>query len=339
MNIYDQRKIDKRLIELDGTINKSRLGANAILGVSIATMRAAAKSLDMELYRYIGGINASKMPTPMLNILNGGKHADNNINIQEFMIVPKKNAKFKEKMEIASEIYRELKNVLKKSAKSVGVGDEGGFAPDLEGDEDALKLILEAIGKAGYTAGKDVFLALDIAANEMYEEAKKIKEGGKYYFGKTDKLKTVDEMIEYYDDICRRYPIVSIEDGLAEDDFEGWKNLSDKLKDKIKLVGDDLFVTNKERLLMGIDKNIANSILIKPNQIGTVTETLDTVKLAKENGYETIVSHRSGETEDTFISDLSFALNIEKVKFGAPCRTDRICKYNRLLEIENDLLK
>ena len=339
MNIYDQRKIDKRLIELDGTINKSRLGANAILGVSIATLKAAAKSLNMEVYRYIGGINGCKMPTPMFNILNGGKHADNNINIQEFMIVPNKNIKFKEKMEIAFDIYNELKKVLKKVGKSVGVGDEGGFAPDLEGDEDAIKLILEAIGKSGHRAGEDVFLALDIAANEMYEEAKKIKEGGKYYFWKTGKLKNVDEMIEYYNDISRRYPIISIEDCLSEDDFDGWKKVSDNLKDKIKLVGDDLFVTNKERLLLGIEKKLANSILIKPNQIGTVTETLDTIKLAKEYGYETIVSHRSGETEDTFISDLACGINIEKVKFGAPCRTDRICKYNRLLEIENDLLK
>ena len=339
MNIYDQRKIDKRLIELDGTINKSRLGANAILGVSIATLKAAAKSLNMEVYRYIGGINGCKMPTPMFNILNGGKHADNNINIQEFMIVPNKNIKFKEKMEIAFDIYNELKKVLKKAGKSVGGGDEGGFAPDLEGDEDAIKLILEAIGKSGHRAGEDVFLALDIAANEMYEEAKKIKEGGKYYFWKTGKLKNVDEMIEYYNDISRRYPIISIEDCLSEDDFDGWKKVSDNLKDKIKLVGDDLFVTNKERLLLGIEKKLANSILIKPNQIGTVTETLDTIKLAKEYGYETIVSHRSGETEDTFISDLACGINIEKVKFGAPCRTDRICKYNRLLEIENDLLK
>ena len=338
MDIYDQRKIDKRLIEIDGTKNKSRLGANAILGVSLAVAKVAAKSLDMELYRYIGGIYGGKMPVPMMNIINGGKHADNNINIQEFMILPKGKNKFKDKMKIATDIYRELKKVLKEKGKTTGVGDEGGFAPDLDGDEDAIKAILEAIGRSGHRAGEDVDLALDVAATEMYEEAKKIKEEGKYYFWKTGKLKTVDEMIEYYDDICRRYPIVSIEDGLAEDDFEAWKNITKALKNKIKLVGDDLFVTNKERLLMGIEENMANSILIKPNQIGTLTETLDTIKLAKENGYETIISHRSGETEDQTIADLAVGLNIEKVKFGAPCRTDRICKYNRLLEIENDLL-
>ena len=339
MDIYDQRKIDKRLIEIDGTINKSRLGANAILGVSLAVAKVAAKSLDMELYRYIGGIYGEKMPVPMMNIINGGKHADNNINIQEFMILPKGKIKFKDKMEIATDVYRELKKVLKESGKSTGVGDEGGFAPDLDGDEDAIKAILEAIGRSGHRAGEDVEIALDVAATEMYEEAKKIKEGGKYYFWKTRKLKTVDDMIEYYDDICRRYPsIVSIEDALAEDDFDGWKSITNELKNKIKLVGDDLFVTNKERLLEGIEKNMANSILIKPNQIGTLTETLDTIRLAKENGYETIISHRSGETEDQTIADLAVGLNIEKVKFGAPCRTDRICKYNRLLEIENDLL-
>lgn len=339
MDIYDQRKIDKRLIEIDGTINKSRLGANAILGVSLAVAKVAAKSLDMELYRYIGGIYGEKMPVPMMNIINGGKHADNNINIQEFMILPKGKIKFKDKMEIATDVYRELKKVLKESGKSTGVGDEGGFAPDLDGDEDAIKAILEAIGRSGHRAGEDVEIALDVAATEMYEEAKKIKEGGKYYFWKTGKLKTVDDMIEYYDDICRRYPsIVSIEDALAEDDFDGWKSITNELKNKIKLVGDDLFVTNKERLLEGIEKNMANSILIKPNQIGTLTETLDTIRLAKENGYETIISHRSGETEDQTIADLAVGLNIEKVKFGAPCRTDRICKYNRLLEIENDLL-
>lgn len=339
MNVYDQEKIDKRLIEIDGTDNKERMGANAILGVSLAVAKAAANSLDMELYRYIGGINADTLPIPMLNILNGGKHASNNVNIQEFMIVPGKEKSFSEKMQMSVEIYKELKSVLESKNKHTGVGDEGGFAPDLDGDEEALKCILEAIGKAGYRAGEDVNLALDVAATEMYEEAKKKKEEGKYYFWKTGQLKTTDEMIEYYDDITRRYPIISIEDPIAEDDWEAWEKLTDSLGKKIKLVGDDVFVTNKLRLEKGIKNGVANSILIKLNQIGTLTETLETIRYAKENGYETIISHRSGETEDTTISDLAVALNIEKVKFGAPCRTDRVCKYNRLLELENCLEK
>ena len=337
MNMYDQRKIDEILIKLDGTENKARLGANAILGVSLAIAKAAANSLDMELYEYIGGINGTELPIPMLNIINGGKHADNNINIQEFMIVPVGEKRFSEKIRIAVDIYKELKTVLQAEKKFTGVGDEGGFAPDLDGDEAALKAILEAIGKSGHRAGEDVFIALDIAATEMYNEAIEIGEKGKYYFWKTGELKTVDEMIEYYEDICKKYPIISIEDGLAEDDFESWKKLNEKIGHKINLVGDDLFVTNKSRLKKGIEKKAANSILIKPNQIGTLTETLETIRMAKENGYEVIISHRSGETEDSTIADIAVGLNIEKVKFGAPCRTDRVCKYNRLIEIENEL--
>ena len=333
MNVYEQRKIDEELIKLDDTPNKSNLGANAILGVSLAVAKAASNSLGMELYNYIGGINAKELPVPMMNILNGGKHSDNNINIQEFMIMPIGDITFAERLKRGVEVYHTLKSVLKKKGYSVAVGDEGGFAPNLDDEEQAIQVILEAIKKAGYEVGKDFVLALDIASTEMFEEADKIGKDG-YYFWKTKVLKSKEEMIDYIVDLCNKYPIKSVEDGLAEEDWKSWEILTQKLGKDIQLVGDDLFVTNPKRLRRGIEKNIANAILIKPNQIGTLTETLDTIKLAKENGYKTIISHRSGETEDTTIADIAVAINAMQIKTGAPCRTDRIAKYNRLLNIE-----
>ena len=335
-NIYDQINIDKQLIELDGTENKQELGANATLGVSIACARAAANSLGMSLYNYLGGVNAKVLPTPMMNILNGGKHSDNNISIQEFMIMPIGGKTFREKMEMGVEVYHTLKNVLKQKGYSTAVGDEGGFAPNLENEEEAIKVIIEAIQKAGYIPGKDVALSLDIASTEMYEEAKKIGKEG-YYFWKTQVFKTRDEMIEYLEQLVMKYPIISIEDGLAEEDWEGWKTLTKKIGEKVQLVGDDLFVTNVKRLDKGIKNKVANSILIKPNQIGTITETLDAIELAKQNGYKAIISHRSGETEDTTIADIAVATNVGQIKTGAPCRTDRVSKYNRLLNIEDEI--
>lgn len=336
MNVYEQRKIDTEMIKLDDTPNKSNLGANAILGVSLAAARAAAHSLGLELYRYIGGIYGTEMPIPMMNILNGGKHSENNISIQEFMIMPVGKITFEERLKRGTEIYHTLKKVLKEKGHNVGVGDEGGFAPNLKDEEEALDCIIEAVKKAGYEPEKDIKLALDIASTEMYEEAQKIGKKG-YYFWKTQEFKTENEMIEYLVNLCKKYPICSIEDGLAEEDWEGWKVLTEKLGNRIQLVGDDLFVTNPKRLYRGIENNIANSILIKLNQIGTLTETLDTIKLAKENGYNTIISHRSGETEDTTIADVAVAVNAGQIKTGAPCRTDRIAKYNRLLYIEKEL--
>ena len=334
MNAYDQRKIDKELILLDDTLNKSNLGANAILGVSLAVAKASANSLDMELYQYLGGINGSELPIPMMNILNGGKHSDNNINIQEFMIMPIGSITFAERLKRGVEVYHTLKRVLKEKGYSVAVGDEGGFAPDLKNEEEALDVIVEAIKKAGYEPGKEIALALDIASTEMYEEAQKIGKIG-YYFWKSDILKTKEEMIKYIEDLCNKYPIISVEDGLAEEDWESWKKITNDLGDKIQLVGDDLFVTNIKRLERGIKENIANAILIKPNQIGTLTETLDAIELAKKNGYTAVVSHRSGETEDTTLADIAVATNAGQIKTGAPCRTDRVAKYNRLLNIEN----
>ena len=336
MNVYEQEKIDEKMLEIDDTPNKSNLGANAILGVSLAVAKAAANSLGIELYQYIGGINGTKLPVPMMNILNGGKHSDNNINIQEFMIMPIGDITFCERLRRGAEIYHTLKKVLKEKGFSVAVGDEGGFAPNLENEEQALDVIIEAIKKAGYEPGKDVVLALDIASTEMYDEAKKIGKDG-YYFWKTDIFKTKQEMVEYIATLCEKYPIVSVEDGLAEEDWETWRELTKKLGNKVQLVGDDLFVTNKQRLKRGIEKNVANAILIKLNQIGTLTETLQTIALAKENGYNTIISHRSGETEDTTIADIAVAVNAGQIKTGAPCRTDRVAKYNRLLYIENEL--
>ena len=337
INVFEQRKIDEEMIRLDDTLNKSNLGANAILGVSLAVAKAASNTLGMELYRYIGGIHAKELPVPMMNILNGGKHSENNISIQEFMIMPIGNITFAERLRRGAEIYHTLKKVLKEKGFDVGVGDEGGFAPNLENEEMALDVIMEAITKAGYEPGKDIALALDVASTEMKEEAKKIGKDG-YYFWKTDILKSNEKMIDYLINLCNKYPIVSIEDGLAEEDWENWQILTEKLGNKIQLVGDDLFVTNMSRLKRGIDKNVANAILIKPNQIGTLTETLDTIQMAKENGYKTIISHRSGETEDTTIADIAVGINSMQIKTGAPCRTDRVAKYNRLLTIENELL-
>ena len=337
MNVFEQAEIDKKLIEIDGTENKGKLGANATLGVSLAVARAAANSLGMSLYKYIGGVNAKTLPVPMMNILNGGKHADNTVNIQEFMIMPVGAKSFSECLRMSAEIYHTLKRVLKAKGLATGVGDEGGFAPNLSSDEEALKLIVEAISEAGYKPGEDVVLALDVASTEMYDEAKKIEKEGCYYFWKTEELKTEDEMIEYLADLANKYPIISIEDGLAEEDWEGWRKLTEKLGNKLQLVGDDLFVTNMKRLQKGLDNKIANSILIKLNQIGTLTETLDAIELAKKNGYTAVVSHRSGETEDTTLADVAVATNAGQIKTGAPCRTDRVAKYNRLLNIEAEL--
>ena len=334
-NVFDQKYIDDEMIKLDGTPNKSKLGANSILGVSLAIARAGANSLQIPLYQYLGGINAYKMPLPMMNILNGGKHANNNLNIQEFMIVPVGADSFKEMLQMCTEVYKVLKEVLRKKGLVTSVGDEGGFAPDLENDEEAIEIILEAIEKAGFKDGKDFKLALDIASTEMHDSAKKINKEG-YYFWKTDKYKTKAEMIDYIVDLASKYPIMSIEDGLSEEDWKSWKELTKRIGDKIQLVGDDLFVTNPKRLQKGTDEKVANAILMKPNQIGTLTETLETINLAKNNGYKTVISHRSGETEDTFIADLAVAVNSGQIKTGAPCRTDRVCKYNRLLNIEKD---
>ena len=336
-NVFEQAEIDKKLIEIDGTENKGKLGANATLGVSLAVAKAAANSLGMSLYKYIGGVNAKTLPVPMMNILNGGKHADNTVNIQEFMIMPVGAKSFSECLRMSAEIYHTLKKVLKAKGLATGVGDEGGFAPNLSSDEEALKLIVEAISEAGYKPGEDVVLALDVASTEMYDEAKKIGKEGCYYFWKTEELKTEDEMIEYLEDLANKYPIISIEDGLAEEDWEGWRKLTEKLGNKLQLVGDDLFVTNIKRLQKGLDNKIANSILIKLNQIGTLTETLDAIELAKKNGYTAVVSHRSGETEDTTLADVAVATNAGQIKTGAPCRTDRVAKYNRLLNIEAEL--
>ena len=336
MNVFEQRKIDEEMIRLDDTLNKSNLGANAILGVSLAVAKVASNTLGMELYRYIGGIHAKELPVPMMNILNGGKHSENNISIQEFMIMPIGDITFAERLKRGAEIYHTLKKVLKEKGFAVGVGDEGGFAPNLENEEMALEVIIEAIKIAGYEPGKEIVLALDVASTEMKEEAKKIGKDG-YYFWKTDMLKSNEEMIDYLVNLCNKYPIVSIEDGLAEEDWENWQILTEKLGNKIQLVGDDLFVTNMSRLKRGMEKKVANAILIKPNQIGTLTETLDTIQMAKENGYKTIISHRSGETEDTTIADIAVGINSMQIKTGAPCRTDRVAKYNRLLTIENEL--
>ena len=335
-NIYSQREIDNLLIKLDGTPNKSNLGANAILGVSLACAKAAANSLGMSLYSYIGGVNSYRLPTPMMNILNGGKHSDNNLSIQEFMIVPVGGKTFAQKLEMGVTVYHNLKKLLKSKNLSTAVGDEGGFAPNLNSNEEALDCIVEAINKSGYKLYTDVGIALDIAATEMFDEAKKTGKDG-YLLWKTGEFKTKDEMIDYVCDLCNKYPIVSVEDGLAEEDWDSWKVLTQKIGNKVQLVGDDLFVTNMARLKKGIDLHVANCILIKPNQIGTLTETLDAIELAKSNGYKAIISHRSGETEDTTISDIAVATNVGQIKSGAPCRTDRVAKYNRLLNIEDEL--
>ena len=336
-NAFNQQAIDEKMIDLDGTENKSKLGANAILGVSMAIAKAASNSLKLPLYRYIGGIADKNMPQPMMNILNGGRHSSNNLNIQEFMIVPIKENSFKENMQMCIEIYQVLKEILKQKGLSTSVGDEGGFAPDLESDEEAIKLIMDAIDMAGLSTKKDVKITLDIASSEMKQSAKKIEKEG-YYFWKSDEYKTKKEMIDYIINLTEKYPIISVEDGLDEEDFSSWKELTNKIGKKVDLVGDDLFVTNKERLKKGIKEGVANAILIKPNQIGTLTETLDTINLAVSNGYKTIISHRSGETEDTFIADLAVATKASRIKMGAPCRSERVAKYNRLLRIERELI-
>jgi len=328
----DQRVIDRLLIELDGTPNKSKLGANAILGVSLATAYAAAAALELPLYQYIGGCNAHVLPVPMMNILNGGKHADNNVDLQEFMIMPVGAATFEEALRIAAEVYHGLKAVLKAKGLSTAVGDEGGFAPDLGSNEDAIRVIIEAIDAAGYEPGEDVCLALDPAASSFYD-----KEKQRYVLAGEGRELTSAEMVDYYEDLVARYPIVSLEDGLAEEDWEGFRLLTARLGDRIQVVGDDIFVTNTERVRRGIAEGSANSVLIKLNQIGTLSETLDCIELAHRAGWTAVCSHRSGETEDTTLADLAVATNAGQIKSGAPARTDRVCKYNQLLRIEEML--
>ncbi|HHT81836.1 MAG TPA: phosphopyruvate hydratase [Acholeplasmataceae bacterium] len=331
-NVLDQVAIDQILIDLDGTPNKGKLGANAILAVSMAVARAAADYLGIDLYHYIGGFNAKTLPVPMFNILNGGSHADNSVDFQEFMIMPVSAETFAEALRMAAEVYHNLKKVLIEKGLNTGGGDEGGFAPNLGSNEEALQVILEAIKRAGYVAGKDIYLAMDVAASEFYN-----KETKKYELASEGRQLTAAEMVDFYEDLCNRYPIISIEDGLYEDDWSGWKLLTDRLGKKIQLVGDDLFVTNTERLARGIKEGIANSILIKVNQIGTLTETLDAIEMAKRAGYTAVISHRSGETEDTTIADLAVALNAGQIKTGSTSRTDRIAKYNQLMRIEDNL--
>ncbi|MGA2139594.1 MAG: phosphopyruvate hydratase [Verrucomicrobiia bacterium] len=331
----DQVGIDRTMIDLDGTANKAKLGANAILGVSLATAHAAAAQLGVELFKYLGGPNAKVLPVPMMNILNGGAHSDAPIDLQEYMIMPKGASSFREALRMGAEVFHALKAVLKKSNLSTAVGDEGGFAPALKSNEHALEVVVAAIKQAGYKPGKDVFIALDPAASEFYDAASK-----KYVFKKSDGSKhTAAQMIEFYSDLCNKYPIVSLEDGLAEGDWDGWKLMTDNLGDKLQLVGDDLFVTNTKFLKRGIDSGTANSILVKVNQIGSLTETLDAIEMAKEAGYTAVISHRSGETEDTTIADIAVATNAGQIKTGSLCRTDRVCKYNQLLRIEENLGK
>ncbi|AFK87480.1 phosphopyruvate hydratase [Thermoanaerobacterium saccharolyticum] len=331
MDAIDQVAIDKAMIDLDGTPNKSNLGANAILGVSLAVAKAAAEEVGLPLYQYLGGVNAKVLPVPMMNILNGGKHADNNVDIQEFMIMPVGAQSFHEALRTCAEVFHNLRSVLKSKGLSTTVGDEGGFAPNLTSNEEAIQVILEAIQKAGYVPGEDVAIALDPASSEMY------KEDGKYHFDGEGVVRTSEEMVDYWEQLVNKYPIVSIEDGLAEEDWNGWKLLTERLGKKIQLVGDDLFVTNTERLSRGIKMGVANSILIKLNQIGTLTETLDAIEMAKKAGYTAVVSHRSGETEDSTIADLVVAVNAGQIKTGAPSRTDRVVKYNQLMRIEEGL--
>ena len=337
MNALDQVEIDEAMIALDDTPNKGKLGANAILGVSMAVARAAAEALGVSLYNYLGGVNGKELPVPMMNILNGGKHADNTVNIQEFMIMPVGAPTFKEALRMCAEVFHNLKSVLKEAGLATSVGDEGGFAPNLGSDEEAFQYIVKAIEKAGYKPGEDFKLAIDAAATEMYDEAKKIGKEGCYYFWKTDKLYTAEEMVAFWEEMVAKYPLISLEDALAEEDWDGWKILTERLGDKVQLVGDDLFVTNTERLAKGIKLGVANSILIKLNQIGTITETLDAIKMANRAGYTAVVSHRSGETEDTTIADLVVGMNAGQIKTGAPSRTDRVCKYNQLMRIEEEL--
>jgi enolase len=331
MDALDQMGIDRILIDLDGTPNKSVLGANAILGVSLACAKAAAAYLSLPLYRYLGGVYAHQLPVPMMNILNGGKHADNNVDLQEFMVVPVDAPSFREALRMGTEVFHHLKAILKGKGYNTAVGDEGGFAPDLKSNEEALAVIVEAIKQAGYTPGAEVAIALDPAASEFYK-------GGKYILqAEQRKERKASEMVAFYEDLVSRYPILSIEDGLAEDDWEGWRELTARLGKKVQLVGDDLFVTNRERLAKGIKEGVANSILIKLNQIGTLTETLSAIEMAKKAGYTAVISHRSGETEDTTIADVAVATNVGQIKTGSASRTDRVAKYNQLLRIEEEL--
>ena len=327
-----QTEIDELLVRLDGTPNKGRLGANAILGVSMAVARAAASSVGLPLYLYLGGVAAKELPVPMMNILNGGEHADNNVDIQEFMIMPVGAKSFSESLRMNAEIYHNLKALLKEKGLSTALGDEGGFAPNLNNNAEAIEVILEAVVKAGYKPEEDIVIALDVASSEMYKD-------GKYHLEGEGVVKTSEEMVDYLADLCEKYPIISIEDGLAEDDWAGWKLLTKKIGKKVQLVGDDLFVTNEERLVQGINKGVANAILIKVNQIGTLTETFNAIETAKRAGYTCIISHRSGETEDTTLADIAVAVNAGQIKTGAPARTDRVAKYNQLLRIEEDLGK
>jgi len=330
LNVFDQVYIDKLMIELDGSKNKGNLGANAILGVSLAVAKAAAGSLGLPLYQYIGGVNAKTLPVPMMNIINGGSHADNNIDLQEFMIMPVGAESFSKAIQMCSETYHVLKGLLKSKGLATGVGDEGGFAPNLNSNEDAIKIIIEAIEKAGFTPGKEMYIALDPASSEFFED-------GMYNLKGEGRKLTPAEMVDYYEELVEKYPIISIEDGMAEEDWEGWKLITEKLGNKIQLVGDDLFVTNVERLKMGIERGVANSILIKLNQIGSLTETLDAIEMANRAGYTAVISHRSGETEDATIADLAVALNAGQIKTGAPARSERVAKYNQLLRIEEEL--
>ncbi|AMQ21660.1 phosphopyruvate hydratase [Geobacillus zalihae] len=332
LEVTDQVAIDRKLIELDGTENKSKLGANAILGVSLAVARAAADELGLPLYQYLGGFNAKTLPVPMMNILNGGAHADNNVDIQEFMIMPVGAESFREALRMGAEIFHSLKAVLKAKGYNTAVGDEGGFAPNLKSNEEALQTIIEAIEKAGYKPGEQVMLAMDVASSELYN-----KEDGKYHLEGEGVVKTSEEMVAWYEELVSKYPIISIEDGLDENDWEGHKLLTERLGKKVQLVGDDLFVTNTKKLAEGIEKGVGNSILIKVNQIGTLTETFDAIEMAKRAGYTAVVSHRSGETEDSTIADIAVATNAGQIKTGAPSRTDRVAKYNQLLRIEDEL--
>ncbi|MBN9293492.1 MAG: phosphopyruvate hydratase [Flavobacteriia bacterium] len=329
-SVFDQKSIDQKLIELDGTPNKSKLGANAILGTSLAVAKAAAQEANLSLYSYIGGVGSVTMPVPMMNILNGGSHADNKIDIQEFMVMPFGASSFSEGLRWGTEIFHHLKSVLKSKGMSTNVGDEGGFAPNLNSNDEAIEVVLEAIKKAGFEPGKDVFIALDAASSEFYKN-------GKYVFESTGEERTSEEMVAFWKDWCDKYPIISIEDGLAEDDWDGWKLLTETIGDKVQLVGDDLFVTNTKRLNQGIEAGVANSILVKVNQIGSLTETIEAVQLATKNGYTSVMSHRSGETEDNTIADLAVALNCGQIKTGSASRSDRMAKYNQLLRIEEEL--
>ena len=332
MNVFDQTEIDAVMLRLDGTPNKSNLGANAMLGVSMAVARAGANALNIPLYRYLGGVGAKKMPVPMMNVLNGGKHADNTVDFQEFMILPDGAFCFKEGLRMCSEIYHTLKKILREEKLNTAVGDEGGFAPNLADAKEALEYLAKAVDKAGYRLGEEIAFSLDVAASELYN-----KEFKKYVFEGEDVIRSAQELVEYYEMLIAEFPIISIEDPMDEEDWEGWKLITERLGDRIQLVGDDLFVTNTKRLKMGIERKVANAILVKVNQIGTLTEAFETIELAKKSGYKNIISHRSGETEDSIIADIAVAFCAEQIKTGAPCRTERVAKYNQLLRIEEEL--